>query len=64
MAGLKLPKGGREALMSHDRRFVYSPVTGELVFSFKSDVRPVRRVVEDVLGAILPVWSGEADADA
>ncbi|MHB8867309.1 MAG: transcription-repair coupling factor [Thermoleophilia bacterium] len=60
MSGLLLPKGGREQLLTRDRRYVYAPVTGELSFSFKSDDRPARQVVESVLDDILPVWSGEA----
>ncbi|MHB0980436.1 MAG: transcription-repair coupling factor [Thermoleophilia bacterium] len=60
ISGLHLPKGGREQLLARDRRYVYSPVTGEFGFGFKSDDRPVREVVESVLDDILPVWSGEA----
>ncbi|MHB1345063.1 MAG: TRCF domain-containing protein, partial [Thermoleophilia bacterium] len=60
MSGLHLPKGGREQLLTRDRRYVYAPVTGELSFVFKSDNRPAREVVESVLDDILPVWSGEA----
>ena len=60
IAGLSLPKGARELLMNRDRRYVYSPVAGDLTFGFRGDPRPVREVVESVLGDILPIWSGEA----
>jgi len=64
IAGLRLPTGSREALIACDRRYVYSPVAGDLSFGFRGDVRSVRRVVEDVLGDILAILSGEASVTA
>jgi len=60
MTGLTLPQGSRERLLARDRRYVYSPTRGDLSLGLRGDARSVRQAVEDVLGDILPIWSGAA----
>lgn len=60
ISGLKLPSGSRELLRARDRRYVYSPVTGELSRSYRGEDREAREMVEDTLDDILRVRYGEA----
>jgi transcription-repair coupling factor (superfamily II helicase) len=55
VSGLALPKGGREALHTRDRRYAYLPLPGQLTLSLKGEKAGVRRIVTRVLDDILSV---------
>jgi transcription-repair coupling factor (superfamily II helicase) len=63
ISGLALPPGSRERLRSHDRRYVYAPVQGQLSLGFRGEPRVVREVVQAVLDDILPLSTGEVVSD-
>jgi len=60
ISGLELPSGSREALRGRDRRYAYSPVTGELGRSQRGDGLEAREMVEGVLNDIMQIRFSEA----
>ncbi len=63
VSGLMLPAGSRERLRDRDRRYAYAPLQGQLSLGFKGEGKGVREVVQAVLDDILPLSTGEVDAD-
>jgi transcription-repair coupling factor (superfamily II helicase) len=55
--GLVLPAGSRERLRERDRRYVYTPLQGQLTLGFRGDERGLRQVVAGVLDDILGLLS-------
>jgi len=63
IGGLMLPPGSRERLRERDRRYVYTPLQGQLSLGFRGESRGLREVVQGVLNDILPLSTGEVAAD-
>jgi len=59
VTGLVLPAGAREFLRTRDRRYVYSPLQGQLSVGLRGDTRGLRQIVEEVLGDILAASARE-----
>ncbi|MCZ7662334.1 MAG: helicase-related protein [Thermoleophilia bacterium] len=64
LTGLELPKGSRELLRGRNARYAYAPAVGRFSVAYRGEEADVRAVVEQVLGDILHVWSGEAQGAA
>ncbi len=59
ITGLELPPGAREQLRARDRRYVYSPLQGQLSLGLRGDSRGLREAVSGILGDILALSTRE-----
>jgi transcription-repair coupling factor (superfamily II helicase) len=59
VTGLALPPGSRERLRERDRRYVYTPLQGQLTLGTKGEESTPREAAQGVLDDILALFEGD-----